>query len=718
MFFSGVLCRNGLPRFQNEFCIGDPAGGGTINKVILNIHFIHEYIRAKPDLSRIRGCWVSEIIARRGDIPGLFIIIMKIYNSLINKVIRRNIKAPALTVLFIDIAFVLLSSAVAAALVTRFRPVDSASVLVGVSIIVTVRIVSFLTRKTYMGIVRYINTSDILGIFWTLTIPEIALIILNLGAFMLNPKFSIPFLLLLIEYNLLLFLMVFSRLVFKLIIDGADVSKHLKAEPIIIFGGNKYLILLKELIDNTPKFPYEIRAFINADEGFAGKKLAGIPVYGVAKLDELLAACEIETLLIAQNKKESFEARRRVIDSCIRNGVKIKEIPLPDELISGKISLSRMRDLKIEDLLQRDVIELDKKYLEEQLTGKTVLVTGAAGSIGSELVRQLTTFRPSQIVLVDIAESALYDLELELKEDLHFTEFTAIMSDIRDITDMRRIFREFRPQVVYHAAAYKHVPMIEKLPLQGVHTNILGTRLIADLADRYHCSKFVMVSTDKAVNPTNVMGCTKRIAEIYIQSLNSVSRTAFITTRFGNVLGSNGSVVPRFLRQIECGGPVTVTHPEINRFFMTIPEACQLVLQAGGLGNGGEIFVFDMGKSVKILDLAKKMIHLSGLIENQDIEIVFTGIRPGEKLYEEVLNDDEQEMPTVHSRIHKARVREYDYDTICAAMDHFAHIIGNGSGDWDAVRYMKKIVPEFKSRNSIYEELDIQIENDDRKVGY
>ncbi|MCC8174786.1 MAG: polysaccharide biosynthesis protein, partial [Odoribacter sp.] len=363
----------------------------------------------------------------------------------------------------------------------------------------------------------------------------------------------------------------------------------------------------------------------------------------------------------------------------------------------------------IEDLLNRGVIELDNNTLRKQLLNKTILVTGAAGSIGSEIVRQLTTFKPARIVLLDEAESPLYDIQLELTEKLRFNDFSVELGDIREERRLKHIFKKYRPDIVYHAAAYKHVPMVELLPKEGVKTNIVGTCNVADLAIKYGCDKFVMISTDKAVNPTNVMGCTKRIAEIYIQSLNSKSKTSFITTRFGNVLGSNGSVIPRFSKQIEAGGPVTVTHPDITRFFMTIPEACQLVLQAGALGKGGEIFVFDMGESVRIVDLARKMIKLSGFEVGKDIHIIFTGLRPGEKLYEEVLNVKETILPTPHERIKRAKVREYDFEDIQKEIRALNVLIESGTS-FDIVRKMKYIVPEFKSKNSVYEEIDFQLE--------
>lgn len=373
--------------------------------------------------------------------------------------------------------------------------------------------------------------------------------------------------------------------------------------------------------------------------------------------------------------------------------------------------MQHIRNIKIEDLLERSVIHIDETNLRKQLLNKVVLVTGAAGSIGSEIVRQLTHFKPSLIVLFDQAESPLYDIELELKEDFSCSDYKIEIGDIRDRRRVEGIFSTYHPDIVYHAAAYKHVPMMEKHPLESVKTNVFGTKNVADCAVKYGAKRFVMISTDKAVNPTNVMGASKRIAEIYTQSLNKVADTCFITTRFGNVLGSNGSVIPRFKKQIEAGGPITVTHPDITRFFMTIPEACQLVLQAGALGNGGEIFVFDMGKSVRIVDLARKMIKLSGYEVGKDIHIVFTGLRPGEKLYEEVLNVKETTLPTVHERIKIAKVREYNYADVKASIERLHQALEMGD-NFGVVRQMKYIVPEFKSKNSVFETIDFQIEEE------
>ena len=356
-------------------------------------------------------------------------------------------------------------------------------------------------------------------------------------------------------------------------------------------------------------------------------------------------------------------------------------------------------------MLGREPIKLDNEKIKKQLSNKVVLVTGAAGSIGSEIVRQIVRFSPKKVILLDQAESPLYEIELELLEKTINCEIEVVMGDIRNKDRMDNMFRTFLPEVIYHAAAYKHVPMMENNPSEAILTNVLGTKNMADLSVKYNVKEFVMVSTDKAVNPTNVMGASKRIAEIYIQSINKTSNTRFITTRFGNVLGSNGSVIPRFKKQIDKGGPITITHPEITRYFMTIPEACQLVLEAGAMGQGGEIFIFDMGKSVKIVDLAKKMIRLSGLTIDRDIQIIYTGLRPGEKLYEELLNDQENTLPTHHSQIMIAKVMEYNLEEVSEKINQLVAMFDEQNNE-KIVSKMKEIVPEFKSNNSIFEKLD------------
>ena len=419
----------------------------------------------------------------------------------------------------------------------------------------------------------------------------------------------------------------------------------------------------------------------------------------------------IKAILFTDYKAVKEESER-LVRFCEKEKVRMLLLPSLDELKGGKLRMRALPEVRIEDLLGREEIRINMEEIAGSLKGKVVLVTGAAGSIGSELCRQLCHFGLKQLVLFDSAETPMHNIRLELEEKFPDVEFTPVMGDIRMIHRVESIYQRFRPHIVFHAAAYKHVPLMEENPCEAVHTNVYGTRNVADMAVKYDVDKFIMVSTDKAVNPTNVMGASKRLAEMYVQSLSIAiskgrqsGKTRFITTRFGNVLGSNGSVIPRFREQLAKGGPLTVTHPDIIRYFMTIPEACRLVLEAAFMGKGNEIFVFDMGTPVKIADLARRMIELAGLIPGEDIEIKYTGLRPGEKLYEELLATKENTLPTENEKIYRAQVREYDYEDICTLMSPLIDLAIKVD-KMGTVRMMKGIVPEFKSKNSVYEALD------------
>src|SRR5690606_24115243 len=402
-------------------------------------------------------------------------------------------------------------------------------------------------------------------------------------------------------------------------------------------------------------------------------------------------------------------------DICLRNEVKVRMVPPVEKWIKGELSMSQIKEIHIEDLLERDAINLANPEIKSHIRGKTICITGAAGSIGSELVRQIIHYRPRNLVLIDQAESPLFEIDREVRGLELDVNIFAYVADISNSDRISAILALHKPGMIFHAAAYKHVPMMENNPCEAVMCNILGTKTLADLAVQHKVEKFVMISTDKAVNPTNIMGCSKRIAEIYVQALNnhlqhlSGDSTSFVTTRFGNVLGSNGSVIPIFKKQIDQGGPITVTHPEVTRYFMTIPEACQLVLEAGIMGHGGEIFLFDMGESVRILDLAKKMIRLSGLVPNKDIDIVFTGLRDGEKLFEELFNQSESTIPTHHEKILIAKVREYAYPEINSIVELF-HDLVHDKNELKMVALMKELVPEYRSNYSRFEVLDTVVE--------
>lgn len=625
------------------------------------------------------------------------------------RVLQTISYTPRWIIFAIDVCLSLFSIAIACLVLTNFQldKIVWNSLVKIMMVVMGVRVISFILGRTYSGIIRYTGTEDVLRIFYVLTAGELVLLLFNAGFFIFDQTFFIPLGFLLIEYMVLMCIMTVSRLFVKITfaqyLDAEKVKKN-----VIICGSDEYGMMAKHALDNAVDASYNILAFVDMNDKKAGKVLEGVKIYKSQALAYLLKRYNVDKVVIAK-KLLAQDKKRKLIETCLKYNVNVLEVPQFESWINGELNIRHIKNIKIEDLLDRGVIELDDNALRKQLLNKTILVTGAAGSIGSEIVRQLTRFKPARIILFDEAESPLYDIQLELSEKFRFNDYVIEMGDVREYQRVEKVFLKYKPDIVYHAAAYKHVPMVELLPLEGIKTNVFGTKNVADLAVKYGVDKFVMISTDKAVNPTNVMGCTKRIAEIYIQSLNSKSETSFITTRFGNVLGSNGSVIPRFTKQIEAGGPVTVTHPDITRFFMTIPEACQLVLQAGALGEGGEIFVFDMGESVKIVDLARKMIKLSGFEVGKDIHIVFTGLRPGEKLYEEVLNVKETTLPTPHKRIKRAKVREYDFEEIKCEMQELSEIMKEGN-TFEVVRKMKLIVPEFKSKNSVYEEIDFQLE--------
>ncbi len=493
-----------------------------------------------------------------------------------------------------------------------------------------------------------------------------------------------------------------------------------KSQRILIYGmGTKGASLVTQLQTSEV---HSVVGFIAYGPASKEQTLMDKPIYYFETEDdlkELVHELNIDSILFA-HAREAREEQDRLIHYCSEIGIKILIAPSISEAVGGKVMNQAIREIRVEDLLGRDEIKINMDAITENFAGKVVMVTGAAGSIGSELCRQLATFGVKQLVLFDNSETPMHNIRLELEERFPNLDFVPVIGDVRFLPRLDYAFRKWRPQVVFHAAAYKHVPLMEENPCESVLVNVAGSRNVADKCIEYDVEKMVMVSTDKAVNPTNIMGCTKRLAEIYVQALGlaiekgeHTGRTKFVTTRFGNVLGSNGSVIPRFREQIAKGGPITVTHPEITRFFMTIPEACRLVMEAATMSTGNQIFVFDMGESVKIAHLAKRMIELAGLVPGKDIEIAFTGLRPGEKLYEEVLSNTENTIPTDHSRIRIAKVREYDYTDAATAADQL-EILSRAVEIPDMVRLMKKIVPEFKSKNSKYEAYDKEIEESDK----
>ncbi len=571
------------------------------------------------------------------------------------------------------------------------------------AVVLITRTIFFLASKIYAGIIRYTSTEDAKRIFINVSLGTLFFILLNTGSYIYNRVFLIPFSLVFIEMMSTIFIMISSRVLVKLLYLNQKGRLQDKIN-VIIYGAGEAGIIAKRTLDRDAGTKYKVLAFIDDDRTKNKKKLEGVSIYMRDELPHLLRENEVAHVIISvQNLSAAI--RQEIVEICFANSTKVLTVPPINNWINGELSFKQIKKIRIEDLLGRDPIQIDLDKIKSILSSKSILVTGAAGSIGSELVRQIVKFAPSKLILLDQAESPLYDLEMELADYSKNQQAEFVIGDIRNLQRLENVFRTYSPDLVFHAAAYKHVPLMEDNPSEALFTNVLGTKNVADLAVKYKAKEFVMVSTDKAVNPTNVMGASKRIAEMYIQSLNAQSETKFITTRFGNVLGSNGSVIPRFKKQIEKGGPITITHPEITRYFMTIPEACQLVLEASATGKGGEIFIFDMGNSVKIVDLAHKMIRLSGLTLDKDIQIVYTGLRPGEKLFEELLNVKENTLKTHHSQLLIAKIAPADYTIIKQKTDELIELF-DSQNNQSIVAKMKEIVPEFKSNNSVFEKLD------------
>lgn len=606
-----------------------------------------------------------------------------------------------------------------------FNQIDKTIFFKNAVILLAISTPVFIFLRTYAGIIRLTTIQDTFKILVAVAMINSGFIIVYLIASTFFHKSFISITILVINGFIGFVLLILYRIAIK---HFFAYFKNLKVDSkfVVIYGATDEGISTKRTLEQDHKLNYRIVAFIDDDINKKKRIVDGVKVYHSSELRDIIMSEKPEELIIA-TENLSTEKKNEIVDICLDKDVKVLLTPPVKEWLNGHLSARQIHNIKIEELLERAPIHIDNELIENQLKNKRILVTGAAGSIGSEIVRQLASFNPTAIILVDIAESALYESELKLGERNNQEIFRYFIADVRNYQRMEYIFHEFRPHYVYHAAAYKHVPMMELHPYEAVATNVIGTKNVADLAMQYGVQKFVMISSDKSVNPTNVMGATKRMAEIYVQSLyhhkkeelNKISfatekertdklgsLTKFITTRFGNVLGSNGSVIPRFTQQINQGGPVTVTHPEISRYFMTIPEACQLVLEAGSMGKGGEIFVFNMGKLVKIIDLANKMIRLSGLTPGVDIDIKYTGLRPGEKLHEELLNTEENTIPTYHSQILIARVKEYDYTEVSENINALIALVKSGQNETEIVRVMKQMIPEYLSNNSVYESLD------------
>ncbi len=644
---------------------------------------------------------------------------MNLFSRIINWYFSRN-ALPYWCILIIDYTIIIFCGYLAFYLFNGGEEVTSHfwDIFKDICILLIPYTIAFRFFHTYNGIFRYSSFVDLSRIGIAMILGSAVAYIVYL---FLPDKTNI-----ILEYpTLLVLLLVFAttamcavRIIVKTLYDlfrNDGISKR-----IFIYGTQHGGISLAKSIRNEPTKRYTIKGFISPDKEMRGKWLMGVPVWCEDEdVVEVMQKKRATILMVSPVQTVHFREQESLINALIAANIRIMMMPFTEEEWDGKSELrtSQLHEVDIEDLLPRDKIEVDMLAIGRQLNANRILITGAAGSIGSEMVRQVIRFEPKELILIDQAETPMHDIRRMMEKDYPKTPCHTIVASITNQTFMENIFRRFRPDYVFHAAAYKHVPMMEDNPAMAVQNNIYGTRVIADLAVKYGTKKFVMISTDKAVNPTNVMGCSKRICEIYCQALNKAieispasflqangrpARTQFVTTRFGNVLGSNGSVIPIFKEQIAKGGPVTVTHPDIIRYFMLIPEACKLVLEAGTMGKGGEIFVFDMGKPVRIADLAQRMITLSGV---KDCKIEYTGLRDGEKLYEEVLNDAEQTLPTVHPKIMVAKVREYDYEQALKEEERLLQASFNYD-DMAIVKIMKEIVPEFKSQQSKYEVLD------------
>jgi FlaA1/EpsC-like NDP-sugar epimerase len=580
------------------------------------------------------------------------------------------------------------------------------SLLTTVAIMLIVNAFVFTTIKTYAGIVRYTGMQDALRIAVSVFASSVVLYLISIISSPIQNDLVLNNVVIIVYATFSFLALLTYRVAIKFGFAYLR-SYKMKRKTVVIFGAGEAGVATKRVLEHDGQNHISILAFVDDDRKKTKKALDGARIISFNDLAALAAEEPIDELIIASF---TITAKRKneLVDFCLNHDIKVLVVPAYSNWTEGSFSSRQLRSINIEELLERDPIHINNNQIRAQIKGKRVLVTGAAGSIGSEIVRQLMHYSPELIVLCDQAETPLHTLELELQETGKSVNCISYLASITNEARMRQLFTSFKPHYVYHAAAYKHVPMMELCPTEAVRNNVLGTQLIANLANEYGVERFVMVSTDKAVNPTNVMGASKRLAEIYVQGLcKHNTNTKYITTRFGNVLGSNGSVINRFKQQIEKGGPITVTHPNITRYFMTIPEACQLVLEAGSMGNGGEIFVFDMGQPVAIADLAKKMIRLYGLIPNIDIDIVYSGLRPGEKLYEELLNDGENTGNTYHDKIMIAKVREVEFLEVSKHFNELVTLISSEESDMYLVAKMKEMVPEFVSNNSVFEKLDM-----------
>ncbi|WP_299164463.1 nucleoside-diphosphate sugar epimerase/dehydratase [uncultured Eudoraea sp.] len=589
---------------------------------------------------------------------------------------------------------------------------DTDRLLLQLPLVAFIAGLAFIVTGSYKGVIRHTGVQDVYNIFNAICLSSILTIFLVIVNRQVNfmEDFTIPLSIIIIHSLISFIALTTSRYIFKALyynmIRGFKVTKN-----VLIYGAGEAGVLTFNALTSHTASNSKVIGYIDDDRKKIGKNLNGVRVYAREELTAFFIDKRNITEIIVSIHSEDKTFLNELVESLVEFPVQVKIVPPVDDWINGELKLSQIKQVQIEDLLNRVPINIKNSKISQQLKDQVIFVTGGAGSIGSEIIRQIVNYEYKSLIIIDQAESPLYDLQQELKQN-GFHNFIPIVSDIRDKNRMNTFFQEYKPNIIFHAAAYKHVPLMEYNAYEAIKINIAGTKMLVDLSSSHNVDKFVFISTDKAVNPTNVMGATKRIAEMYISCKHQQSNTKFITTRFGNVLGSNGSVIPLFKKQIEKGGPLTVTHKDITRYFMTIPEASQLVLEAGAMGKGGEIFIFDMGKSVKIFDLAKNMIKLSGLRYPEDIDIKVTGLRPGEKLYEELLASGENTLPTYHKKIMISKVRDLDYADVRSKIDELC--VSNMFFNADTVGLMKNIVPEFVSNNSDFCELDkkeIEVKN-------
>ena len=629
--------------------------------------------------------------------------------SLFEKATSKNY--PRGFILAIDLLISFFSFVFSFSLLNNFLSIGIEQIYHPLLIVLIIRLQAFLYTRSYVGIIKYTSTRDAVRIgsaviLGTLAIGFVSYLYQYFSGFpLMSPAVIV------MDACLCMVLLISMRVGMKILYKEVSKGRNIGQINIIIYGADETGVLLKRKLEDDPNQVVKVTAFIDPTPGMAGKTIEGEYIYpGIDSLDAIMKKGKIHQLIIVDAKLEG-KIKKEIIEKTLKYQIELKAIPPAESWINGKLTSKQIRAVSIDDLLGRETIELENENIKLALNNKTILITGGAGSIGSEIVRQCLRFNPKMLIVLDQAESPLHNLVVSFKTT---RKIIPVIADIRNYERIQKVFEKFKPDIVFHAAAYKHVPLMEDHPYEAIQTNVFGTKIIADLSVQNQVQKFIYISSDKAVNPTNIMGASKRISEIYVQSLNAkleledIHQTKFITTRFGNVLGSNGSVVPRFQYQIETGGPITVTHPEMTRYFMTIPEACKLVLEAGAMGNGGEIYIFDMGESIKIADLAEKMIKLSGLEPHKDINIIFTGLRPGEKLKEELLNNKETTIGTHHPKIMIAKVPIYNFLEINETINSMSDAKSIDKSRL-LVSLMKQLVPEYISNNSIYETLDKKI---------